>query len=229
MGDTEVISLGGSIVAPKSPDAAAIDAFAREARHWLAGSASRRLVVVVGGGGPARDWQAAYRALCPAPGSDSQDWIGIMATRLNAELVRQVLSPECAQPVVTDPTADFGFEGRVLVGAGWKPGFSTDFDAVCLASRFGARRGINLSNIEKVYTADPKLDPKAKPIDAISWKEFRALVGNEWKPGANLPFDPIASAKAEAEGIRVVCASGKDMANLRALLEGRDYVGSAIG
>lgn len=226
---TKVLSLGGSIVAPDVPDAAFVKAFALTARRWLDADAARRLIVVVGGGGPARAWQKAYRDAADAPDADAQDWIGIMATRLNAQLVRSLFLDLCPHEVVTDPTSVAVFGGRVLVAAGWKPGFSTDFDAVVLAERFQADVVVNLSNIAKVYTADPRTDPNAKAIDDISWKDFRAMVGDEWTPGKNVPFDPVASRRAEQLGLRVVCAAGKDLANLEAILDGKPFIGTTIG
>jgi uridylate kinase len=115
-----------------------------------------------------------------------------------------------------------------MLAAGWKPGFSTDMDAVLLAERFGADMVVNLSNIAKVYTADPKVDPSASPIDDIDWASFRRIVGNEWKPGANLPFDPVATAKAAELGLTVVCAAGRDLDNLKAILDGRPFTGTTI-
>lgn len=226
---TKVVSLGGSIVAPDAPDAGFIKSFAALARRWLGEDPARRLILVVGGGGPARAWQKAYREAVETPDCDAQDWIGIMATRLNAWLVRGLFLDLCPHDVVTDPTSVSVFGGRVLVASGWKPGFSTDFDAVMLAERFQADEVINLSNIAKVYTADPKADPSAKPIDAISWKDFRAMVGDEWIPGRNVPFDPVASRRAEELGLRVVCAAGKDLPNFQAILEGRPFFGTTIG
>ncbi len=241
---TTVLSLGGSIVAPDSPDSVFLAAFRAFVASYLAASPERRLILVVGGGGPARSWQKAYRASLapvpagaaafpdtstPLPSDEAQDWIGIAATRLNAQLVKGILGDLCLDPVVTDPVADFAFSGRVLVAAGWKPGFSTDFDAVMLAERFGAKVVLNLSNIAKVYTADPRVDPSALPIDSIAWKEFRALVGDTWVPGKNVPFDPIATKKASALGLKVVCAAGADLANLGNILEGRPFVGTVIG
>jgi uridylate kinase len=116
-----------------------------------------------------------------------------------------------------------------MIAAGWKPGFSSDFDAVLLAEKFGADTVINLSNISKVFTADPKLDPSAKPIDAIDWTGFRKIVGEEWAPGKNLPFDPVATRRAQELGLKVIVAAGKDLANMRALLTGGSFVGTAIG
>lgn len=232
---TTVLSLGGSIVAPDSPDAPFLAAFVAFVNRYLHEDESRRLILVVGGGGPARSWQKAYREALTAPqtaaplSSDAQDWIGIAATRLNAQLVAGVLGAWCLDPVVTDPTAPFTFTGRVLVAAGWKPGFSTDFDAVVLAERFGARSVLNLSNIAKVYTADPRTDPSATPIDQIDWASFRAIVGDEWSPGKNVPFDPVATRKAAELGLLVICAAGKDLANLEAILSGKPFTGTSIG
>lgn len=226
---TKVISLGGSIVAPDVPDTDFVKGFSALVRRWLEADPARRLILVVGGGGPARSWQKAYRDIVDKPDPDAQDWIGIMSTRLNAWLIRAVFLDLCPHDVVTDPTSVSVFGGRVLVASGWKPGFSTDFDAVMLAERFQADTVINLSNIAKVYTADPKTDPKATPIDSISWNDFRALVGDEWIPGRNVPFDPVASRRASELGLRVVCAAGKDLANLEAILDGRPYFGTTIG
>jgi uridylate kinase len=224
-----VISLGGSIVAPEAVDTEFVSDFLKLVSSYLEKAEDRRLVLIVGGGAPARNYQAAYRTIAASTNHDDQDWIGIMATRLNAELIRASLGELCRNPVVTDPSADFDFTGRVLIGAGWKPGFSTDFDAVVLAERFGAKRVLNLSNIEKVYSADPKIDPGAKPLDRVSWDEFREMVGDDWTPGKNLPFDPVATRRAAELGLQVITAGGRNLANVEAILEGREFTGTLIG
>lgn len=241
---TKVLSVGGSIIAPANPDLAFLTDFANMASKWLEKDKSNRLVLVAGGGAPARLYQEAYRkVLSSYEGSvkenlsfenESQvneacDWIGITATRLNAQLLKSVFGPLCKSPVVIDPTAAPAvFEGQVLVAAGWKPGFSTDNDAVLLAEKYQADTVVNLSNIEKVYTDDPRKNPEAKPIDSISWADFRKMVGDEWVPGKNCPFDPIASKKAQELGLVVICAGGKNIANISAILEGKDYIGTTI-
>ena len=232
---TKVLSLGGSIVAPDGPDPAFLTSFRSLVGEYLAASADRRLILVVGGGGPARLWQKAYRDVVADDKDgervtpEAQDLIGIMATRLNAQLVKAVFGPLCPQDVVTDPTSVDIFMGRILVAAGWKPGFSTDNDAVLLAEKFGADEVLNLSNIAKVYTDDPRTNPAATPIDSISWADFKKIVGEDWTPGKNLPFDPVATKRAAELKLRVVCAAGRELKNLRAILEGEDFVGTIIG
>ena len=223
-----VISLGGSIVAPGNVDEDFLKDFATLIGDHLSQEEKRRFIFVVGGGGPARAWQNAYRALRSPIEDELADWIGIMATRLNAQLVRAVMGEWCTQEVVTNPTKVEPLMGRVLVAAGWKPGFSTDYVAVLLAERFHADVVINLSNIEKVYSDDPKKNPDAKPFDSISWADFRDMVGDEWVPGKNLPFDPIASAHAAKLNIKVICAAGKNLPNLKNILSGKEFIGTTI-
>ena len=90
-----------------------------------------------------------------------------------------------------------------------------------------ADRVINMSNIDHVYSADPKKDPAAKKMETISWPAFRKLVGDEWDPGLNMPFDPIASKEAEQLGLKVAII-GNDMANFERLLRGEAFRGTTI-
>lgn len=228
-----VVSLGGSIVAPDGVDVPYVRAFRAVLVDYLQNT-DDKIILIVGGGGPARRYQAAYRSILASDANaagqaDALDWIGIMATRLNAELIRQVMVPHCQDPVVYDPTGPIRFTGRVLIGAGWKPGFSTDFDAVLLAERFGAGTVVNLSNIAKVYTADPRHNPNARPLDHVSWGEFRLIVGDDWAPGINVPFDPVATRKAASLGLRVIAAAGSNLDTVGAILRGQPFDGTEIG
>ncbi|MDR3147846.1 MAG: UMP kinase [Treponema sp.] len=224
-----VISLGGSIVAPGAVDEAYLGQLLALLERLLLEDGDRRFIFVVGGGGPARAWQRAYRNLARRPSDDEADWIGVMATRLNAQLIKALMGDWCREEVVTDPSRTDSFRGRVLVAAGWKPGFSSDYDAVLLAERFKAAQVINLSNIEQVYTDDPRKNPDAKPIKTIGWADFIRMVGDEWAPGKNVPFDPVASHHAATIGLRVLFAAGKNLDNLEKILRGGDFLGTVIG
>ncbi|HVP17872.1 MAG TPA: UMP kinase [Spirochaetia bacterium] len=224
-----VISLGGSIIAPKGLDVPFLKGFASLVESYLAADASRKLIIVCGGGSLAREYQAALREASPGASGDDQDWVGIAATRVNGELVRRILRPWCIEDLVTDPTAVTVFAGRVMVAAGWKPGFSTDNDAVVLAQRFSASLVVNLSNIAKVYSADPRTHPGARALEKLSWKEMLEIVGGEWTPGKNTPFDATAARAAAASRIPVVFAAGGNLDNLSKILNGGAYVGTTIG
>ncbi|MCD6121522.1 MAG: UMP kinase, partial [Spirochaetales bacterium] len=65
-------------------------------------------------------------------------------------------------------------------------------------------------------------------IERITWPDFQKLVGNVWKPGINVPFDPVASKKAAQNGFTVIIASGANIENLINILNGRDFTGTSI-
>ena len=224
-----VISLGGSIVSPDGTDEVFLKDFIALISKFLERDEKRRFILVTGGGGPARKWQQTYKNISPSPLDEQADWIGIMATRLNAQLIKALLGDLCVQDVVYDPSKVEPLIGRVLVASGWKPGFSTDYCSVILAERFQADAVLNLSNIDKVYTDDPAKNPEAKPIDSISWADFCLMVGDEWVPGKNVPFDPIASRHASKIGLKVICAAGRDLNNLEKILSGEKFTGTVIG
>lgn len=230
MTELTVLSVGGSIIAPQGVDTQFLSEFNRQLREYLGEDNGRKVILVCGGGAPARIWQNAAKEIRGGESNADLDWIGIRATHLNGQLVRTIFADLCTDPLVTDPTIkDIAFSGQVLVAAGWKPGFSSDNDAVLLAKRFGGKLIVNLSNIEKVYTDDPRKNPEAKPLDAISWADFRSIVGDDWVPGKNTPFDPVASKKAAALGMKVICAKGSDIANTMAILRKKPFIGTTIG
>ena len=89
---TKVLSVGGSIVVPNQPDTEFLTKFVSMVKEWLEEDASRKLILVVGGGAPARVYQNAYSEISKNvnsnSASDAADWIGIMATRLTAPLAK---------------------------------------------------------------------------------------------------------------------------------------------
>ncbi len=230
MEKVQILDLGGSIVAPEKIDTAFLEEMRGFLCRWLEEDRERKLLLVIGGGAAARKYQGAYRELNPQGGADQElDWIGIMATRLNAQMMKALLGEYCLDPVVIDPREARTMKGQVLVAAGWKPGFSTDYVAVVLAANWGVSTVLNLSNIKKVYSADPAKDPQARPLDSLSWEEYQRMCGPTWTPGANTPFDPVATTKARELGLRVIAADGRNLANLEAIFQGRPFEGTLIG
>ena len=228
MDNIQILDRGGSIVAPDHIDVDFIKQFRDFLISWLEEDSSRKAILIIGGGGAARKYQSAYRDIDPNPTHSEQDWIGIAATRLNGQLLKGVFKDYCKDDVIIDPENGGEFKGRVMIAAGWKPGFSTDYDSVVLANRFGAKTVLSLSNIAKIYTADPKTDPNAKPVDKMSWDEYKLLCGDEWTPGKNIPFDPVATKLAAKSGIKVIAAAGKELDNLKKIFNGEEFFGTTI-
>lgn len=185
--------------------------------------------IVAGGGSVARHYRDAGKTVLRHELTDDDlDWLGIHATRLNAHLLRTIFRDIAHPHIIKHYDIIRKVKESIAVAAGWKPGWSTDFDSVLLCEDYGAETVINLSNIERAYTADPKKDKNAKPINKISWKEFRKLVGDKWVPGMNAPFDPVASKKAEELGIKVIVMKGGDWQNLENYFAGKKFVGTTI-
>jgi len=224
----QVISLGGSIISPQAVDIQFLHKFYSIIEQYLRTNTQHKLIIVCGGGAPARNYQNAYRQVNACSDNLALDWIGIAATKLNATLIRYIFQDFCDDDVVTDPTQAFSINKQILVASGWKPGFSTDYDAVLLAERFQADSVINLSNIDQVYSDDPKQNPQAMPIKDITWDKFKELVGEKWEPGKNLPFDPVATAHAARIGLKVIFAAGRDDENLKNILNAKPYTGTLI-
>jgi len=225
-----VLSLGGSLIYPPGGiDISFLKKFNEFIRTCLKENPKRRFFIVAGGGRVARMYQETAKEITNGAISDQDlDWLGIAGTRQNACLIRSILSDIADPEIVKDYNNLPELKREILIGGGWNPGHSTDFDAVKFADYYGADVIINLSNIGQVYDRDPRKYPDAKPIDKINWGDFIKIVGEVWTPGTNLPFDPIAAKSAQKLGKKVVILNGGDFSNLKDYLDGRKFVGTVI-
>jgi uridylate kinase len=228
--DRIVMSIGGSLIVPNGGiDTKFLSELNKFIREQLAKNPNRQFFLVVGGGRIARRYRdAGQEVIGHELTRDDLDWLGIHATKLNAHLVRTIFRDIAHQYIIKHYEIIRKATEQVVVAAGWKPGWSTDFDAVLLCEDYDVKEIINLSNVEQVYSADPRKDPKAKPIGKMSWKDFRKLVGDEWIPGMNAPFDPVAAQKAEELGVKVVVMSGHDFTNIRKYFDKEKFLGTVI-
>ena len=201
---TIVVSLGGSVIITDKIQVAFLKKFKEFILKFL--KRGTRFIVVSGGGKICRDYQAAANQISKLTDED-KDWIGIHATRLNAHLLRTIFKKE-AYPVVLDsPNKPIdGEKYKLFIASGWRPGWSTDYDAVLLAQRFKADKVINASNIEYIYDKDPHKFKDARAIKEISWPDYFKIIGTKWTPGMNVPFDPIAAKAAQKSKIDVIIA-----------------------
>jgi uridylate kinase len=220
--ESVIISLGGSIIVPEDINIEFLEKF-RE----LILEQKKRFIIICGGGKTARDYQDAAARITGLSLEDI-DWIGIHATRLNAHLLRTILGDVAHKRVIKNPTEKISFKEEVLVASGWKPGFSTDYDAVMLAKNLKVRTIINMTNVDFVYDRDPKQHKFAKPIKKMSWDEMIDLVGDEWDPGLSAPFDPVACKEAKKLKLKVIILNGTNLENLRNCLDGKKFDGTVI-
>jgi uridylate kinase len=174
--------LGGD----RSPDRLGIDPATLE-RIAADLSATRAmgvtLGVVVGGGNFIRGAQAAKGGLPRV----TSDMMGMLATVMNALALEAALeargSPARTMSALTMPkvcetyerrqAARHLAEGRILLlaaGTG-NPFFTTDTTAVLRAAELDAEAVFKATDVDGVYTADPKKDPQAKRYDRLTHAE----------------------------------------------------------
>lgn len=223
--ETIVISLGGSLIIPNDLDVAFLNDFKKLIFSQV--EKGKKFLIITGGGKICRKYQDAAKQVSDISNEDL-DWIGIASLRLNAELLRTIFGERAHSKVIFNLSQDFPFNKPIVIGAAYEPGQSTDWDAVLGAKHMNAKRVINISNIDYVYDSDPKINPNAKKIEKISWKDYRKLIPTEWNPGLNSPFDPIASKMAEENGMEVVIMNGKPIDNLEKCLNGEKFQGTII-
>jgi uridylate kinase len=223
MRKTIVLSLGGSIVVPKKIDIE----FLKKLRLLLVEEINkgRRFIIVVGGGNIAREYQEALKKL-GEKNPKELDKLGIQATKLNAELVRSMMEDISYKRIIDNPHRRIYTTKHLLICGGWKPGCSTDNDAIVLAKTYKSKRVVNLTNIGQVHDKDPKKEKDAKPLNNLTWKEYLNIVGEKWVSGGNYPFDPIASKEAQKKRVEVAVMKG--LRNFKNYLQKKKFKGTII-
>ncbi|MDI3474211.1 MAG: uridylate kinase [Candidatus Woesearchaeota archaeon] len=218
-----VISLGGSVVVPKEINARFLDDFSRKIVSFA--KAGYYFRIVCGGGAFARRYMNAVGIYSSI---DVVHRIGMIVTRLNAELVKSYFPlEECYEKVVINYSRWKGSDKRIVIGAGERLGYSTDYDAYLFAIAENVKTILNITDVDYVYDKNPKKYGDAKPLERLRWKDYLEMVSSEFKPGDNFPFDPLASKACMNHNIKViVCNSNLD--NIEKILKGEKYIGTLL-
>lgn len=220
------ISVGGSIVAPEDLDTTLLRGIART---LVAASRRRTVLVVVGGGRLSRRYIEACREL----GADEGflDWVGIDSTRLNARLVIAALGEAAYHDVPRSfeeaITAARSFP--IVVMGGTHPGHTTDAVTAMLGEVSRAAEVVILTNVDGVYTDDPKKDPSARRLPRITASQLVGIVGAQ-SAAAGSPgvVDPMAARIIQRSRIPTKVLDGRDIAQVRAALAGRSFEGTIV-
>lgn len=225
--ETIVMSVGGSLIVPDAIDTT----FLTDLKNFIVSETAlgRRFIIIAGGGRTARRYQEAASVVSELT-NDDLDWMGIHATRLNGHLLRTIFRDIAYRVVITNPDEilDISPSENVIIAAGYRPGCSTDLRAIQIADRVGAKKVINLSNTDYVYTENPKDNPAAEKIETITWSDFRKLIPEDWGPGLSSPFDPVAAREAEKLGIEVAQINGARIAEVIHYVHGEEFIGTRI-
>ena len=209
---TLVLSLGGSLIVPDKIDVKFLKNFKKTILNFTA--KKNKVIIICGGGKTCRIYQNECKKISTTSNKEL-DLLGIKATMLNAQLVKAIFGDKAI--LIGDPEKKIKTNKKIIIGAGWLPGYSSDMDAVLVAKNFKAKTLINLSNVQYIYNKDPNKFKDAKKIKQTTWKNFQKIVGTKWIPGKNTPFDPIATKLATKLKLKLLFMNG-DITNFNNFL-----------
>jgi|SRR3989338_1347093 len=171
-----------------------------------------QLIVVIGGGEFIRKY---YRSIEKFQLShDRMEWIAIDLLRVNARFLAYLLD---TKPIFSLEEINNRSEGVI---SGIIPGRSTDANAALAAAKIKADLLVKLTNVDGIYTADPRKSKSAKKIEAVPFSELKKY-SVSGKPGSYGILDRLAMETIVKNKIRTVVMSGKEPKDLLGLIEGK--------
>ncbi len=204
-----VIKLGGFVF---SEDRPLVADYVKLLRDFVG---EHHLVVVAGGGPIARAYINAARTM-GIPESLC-DQLGILVTRLNARLLVDGLGEYAFSeiPVNIDELKHYFASGKIVAMGGLQPGHSTNAVAAIAAETISAELFVNATDVEGVYTADPRKDSRAVKLDEVSVGRLTEILSNaDISAGAYDLMDPLALRIIKRSKIPTVILNGQDPQNL---------------
>ncbi|MFH1409292.1 MAG: UMP kinase [Nanoarchaeota archaeon] len=220
-----VVSLSGKFVYDNSVQVEYLKTFRTIILNFV--KKGNRAIIVVGGGGINRIYNKAAQEFGRISNEDL-DLIGIAATKLNATLVRTLFGEAAFSEIVENPNLPPETDRRIIIASGYKPGSSSDLDAVILAKHYHVDRVINLTNEDFVYDKDPDTHKDAKPLPELTFDKMQSIVGTKWRPRLNMPFGPIAVKRAKENGLQLCILNGNHLKEFEAALAGEAFRGSVV-
>ncbi|MDI6708316.1 MAG: UMP kinase [Candidatus Thermoplasmatota archaeon] len=191
-------------------------------------SSKHRLWVVVGGGEIARKYISVGREL----GCDESylDSIGIDITRANAKVLLGALPQAYPEiPENLDSALTAGKLYKIVVMGGTHPGHTTDAVAATLAERAKASKLIIMTDVDGVYTADPRKHKDAKLSLKLSYEKLLEVTSKtSLGAGSKSVIDPIAARIIARSKIPTFVINGRNLKNLENLIGGKAFIGTTI-
>jgi uridylate kinase len=182
------------------------------------------VAVVVGGGNMIRGVEVSAQGVSRPTG----DTMGMLATMMNclaleaaierkgapARTLSAFVMPEISELFTRSAAHKYLAEGRiVLLGGGTgNPFFTTDTTAVLRAAEIGAQAVLKATNVDGIYSSDPKKDPSAKRFDRLTHSE---AIGGNYKV-----MDATAFALARETSLPIIVFSIAEPGSIGAILSG---------
>ena len=183
------------------------------------------LCIVVGGGNIFRGAKEASKGM----NRTVADQVGMMATLMNALCLQNALEnngvptrvlsglsvPQVCENYMYRRALRHLEKGRVIIFAGGtgNPYFTTDTGAVLRASEMQCDAVLKSTQVDGVYSADPKTDVSAIRYEKISYDD---VIGNQLKV-----MDMTAVALAKENNIPIIVFSQHDEGSLKKIVQGK--------
>ncbi|MCR4327531.1 MAG: hypothetical protein NUV46_03040 [Nanoarchaeota archaeon] len=222
---TVVVSLGGSQIIPSEVNYPYIKEFKQVI---LKNSKNYNFVIVCGGGSLARKYICAIEK---EKGSFYyQSLVGISATRANARFLSYFFGfdPKWGIPHNMRTLKKYLRKRGIVICGGleYKPNQTSDSTSADIAHKLGSEF-VNLTDVNGLYTKNPKEFKDAKFIPEISWEGFHRRASEiKFKPGQHFVLDQNASKIIMEKKIKTyIMKNPKDLNNL---LKGKKFKGTTI-
>ncbi|MGL4559410.1 MAG: UMP kinase [Afipia sp.] len=183
------------------------------------------IAVVVGGGNIFRGVEVSSRGVSRTTG----DTMGMLATVMNCLALESALErkgqsartlsafvmPQISELFTRAAAHRYLAEGRIVLLAGGtgNPYFTTDTTAVLRAAEIGAQAVLKATNVDGVYSADPKKDKSAK--------RFERLSHSQAVEGGYKVMDATAFALARETSLPIIVFSIAEPGSIGAILSGK--------
>jgi uridylate kinase len=185
------------------------------------------VAVVIGGGNIFRGVEVSSRGVSRPTG----DTMGMLATMMNclalestierkgtpARALSAFVMPEVSELFTRTAAHKYLAEGRILLlgGGTGNPFFTTDTTAVLRAAEIGAQAVLKATNVDGVYSADPKKDPSATRFDRLTHSQAIE--------GGYKVMDATAFALARETSLPIIVFSIAEPGSIGAILRGAGH------
>ncbi len=215
-----VISIGGSLINPGKLNLQ----FLKELKSTIKSIEQKYKIVIVTGGG-----QLAREYMQPFTKEREKSIMGIESTKLHASLLSHYLGHHrTVARNWQEVKKKIKHENLFICGGDiGNVGMTSDGTSAEIAKLIKADLFINVTNVEGLYSKDPKKFKDAKRIPRISNKEFYALIKkHKEKPGQHFILDKHAARVCKQENIPIVIIKG--IKELKKVLAKKPFKGTFI-
>ena len=221
-----VVKIGGHLISTR--DGINIELFKRYSKLFSEIYNGGRWCIVVGGGEEARRYVKAARAL--GINESICDLIAVKVTRINALLLASLLGERALQriPESLEELIQYSSRGKIVVMGGLQPGQSTIAVSALAAEAINADKLIVATDVDGIYTDDPKLNPDARFLEEVTLSQLMKIVEKtSHKAGEYKLIDMVAYKILSRSHIQTIYLNGMDPENVRRAIMG-ERVGTLI-